>query len=362
MKTVYIDTETTGLNPESDEVVEIAIIDDAGAALLDTLVKPERITSWPDAQKIHGISPAMVAEAPTLAELLPAIRAATEGSRVVIYNAAFDEPFIPGLAEWAADIQCAMLAFAEFAGEWSEYRGGYRWHKLVVAARHVSFEWPSSAHRAAADALACRAVWRYLDNPAERQRVELEREAAQALAMDEARERQREAQHAYHMDSFWRHWWLRRYGTGQHWAKFLHGNDSLDALPLVFFGKPAALLELEDAGLPVYRNKTEIPAMLRPANHFPKEQWIRDALMPSAVYVGKKTGWNLYHENELERIKARYPLRFASTSPWLLTSTQLQKQGVSREQIAAMKPVAERQNPYTHRWYGLYLPPDTENM
>lgn len=362
LETVYLDTETTGLTPGHDEVIEIGIVDHAGQSILSSLVKPERATAWPDAERINHISPAMVAGAPTLAELLPAIRAATEGRRVVIYNAAFDTAFVPGLEQWAAEICCAMLAFAEFAGEWNEERGSYRWHRLAVAARHVCFEWPGDAHRATADAQACRAVWHYLTEPAERHRVELEHAAALERAAESVREHQRADRHAHRMDQFWRHWWLRQYGTGQHWVNRLHINEREDAMSRVFFGKPLDLLQLEDAGLPVYHRQAEIPAMLHPANRFPKEQWIRDALMPSAVYVGQKTGWNLYHESELERIRARYPLRFAPAPPDLLTATQLQKQGLTREQVARLKPQAERQNPYTKRWYRLYLPPAQENL
>jgi DNA polymerase III epsilon subunit-like protein len=360
MQTVYLDTETTGLDAARDEVIEIGIVDDAGQPLLSSLVKPERATAWPNAERINGISPAMVAGAPALAELLPAIRAATEGKRVVIYNAGFDVPFVPGLDQWAAEIRCAMLAFAEFAGEWSEDRGSYRWQKLAVAARHVCFEWPGDAHRATADAQACRAVWRYLTEPAERHRVELEHAASQEQTAERMREHQRADRHAHRMDQFWRHWWLRRYGAGQHWVNRLHITEREDAMSRVFFGKPLALLQLEDAGLPVYRSRAEIPAMLRPANHFPKEQWIRDALMPSAVYVGQKTGWHLYHESELDRLKEKYPLRFAPAAPWLVTATKLKKNGLSREQIARLRPVAERQNPYTRRWHPLYAPQEAD--
>ena len=57
MKTVYLDAETTGLH-ESDEIVELAIIDDDdGKILLNTLVKPIVHTYWPKAQRVHGISP-----------------------------------------------------------------------------------------------------------------------------------------------------------------------------------------------------------------------------------------------------------------------------------------------------------------
>ena len=170
---VYLDTETTGLRRGVDEVLEIAICADDGSPLLDTLVRPVRQTSWDEAQDIHGITPAMVQSAPTLEELAPCIRAAVQGAVVVIYNAAFDQGMLPGLLDGAAHIECCMEAYAKHNGEWSSYFGNWRWVPLSSAAEQVCHEWgANAAHRAAADALACRSVWRYLQDPEERVRVE----------------------------------------------------------------------------------------------------------------------------------------------------------------------------------------------
>ena len=64
MDTVYLDTETTGLSAE-DEIVEITIIDDNGEPLINTLLKPVNHTHWPDAERVHGISPIDIRHAPT---------------------------------------------------------------------------------------------------------------------------------------------------------------------------------------------------------------------------------------------------------------------------------------------------------
>ncbi|EMR9556145.1 cytoplasmic protein, partial [Salmonella enterica] len=69
-------------------------------------------------------------------------------------------------------------------------------------------------------------------------------------------------------------------------------------------------------------------------------------------------GWPLYHASEAERLRALYPLRLATpaTDPGkqLLTRTALLKAGYSRATIAAMTPVAERQNRHSGDWYPLY--------
>ena len=73
MRTVFLDLETTGLDPRADEIVEIGILDEDGQVLLDTLVRPVRHRSWPGAQRVDGIAPADVQDAPTLDELRPRI-------------------------------------------------------------------------------------------------------------------------------------------------------------------------------------------------------------------------------------------------------------------------------------------------
>ena len=73
MRTVFLDLETTGLDPRTDEILEIGILDDAGTVLLDSLVRPERHRRWPGAEAIHGIAPEDVADAPKLEELRPRI-------------------------------------------------------------------------------------------------------------------------------------------------------------------------------------------------------------------------------------------------------------------------------------------------
>lgn len=165
METVFLDTETTGLysiySLGTDEIVEIAIVDDRGQPIIDSLVKPRYAKTWPDAQRINGISPADVAGAPTLESLLPDIRAAVAGRMVVGYNMSFDTSFFADDVFADSIIECAMLAYAEHVGDWNEYRGCYRWHKLSVAAAATGYT-GTKWHRALGDALAARHVWRYL--------------------------------------------------------------------------------------------------------------------------------------------------------------------------------------------------------
>ena len=151
MNTVYLDTETTGVT-DDDEIVEITIIDDNGKPLINTLVKPAYHSSWPGAERVHGISPIDVRNAPAQSQISDDIRKVVKDTRVVIYNAPFDSKFLPELED-AAEIKCAMRAFAEWNNS--------RWIKLTNATKIIGYEW-EGAHRALADTLALRAVWKFI--------------------------------------------------------------------------------------------------------------------------------------------------------------------------------------------------------
>lgn len=152
--TLYLDTETTAFSPPNgDRIVELAIVDDAGRKLLDTLVDPER--SIPrDAAAIHGITDSMVRGMPTLRTIMPALKRIVVGSKhVVIYKSTFDAPFFPDSLWRGVKVDCAMRRFAEL-------HGSGRWQKLHVAAAHCGHVWSGKQDRALADALTARTVCR----------------------------------------------------------------------------------------------------------------------------------------------------------------------------------------------------------
>ena len=363
---VYLDLETTGLTP-ADEVVAIGILDAQGAPLLDTLVRPQGLTAWPEAQRLHGISPDDVATAPTWAELVPEIEAAVQDRHVVIYNAAFDCRFLGPLLAGCAQTRCCMEAWAHYVGEWSDYWGGYRWHKLVEAAAEVDFDWESESrgdrpHSAVADARACRAVWQYLHDPQLRAGVEA-LQAWRAQAEDaawQAQRRQRQLQ--ARLEGFIDYWWLGRSGPA-HWAS-RHPNPG-NELAVLFTGTSLRGLELLATFDTCYRSKAEIPADLKPGGWFHSSAWYQRELQATAAFVGRRQAYPLFPVSEKARLDVKFALRLAPVGPTpdagLANRTQLQSLGYSRKQIAALSPVAELYNSVGHFWYPVYrvLPPET---
>ena len=161
---LVLDTETTGLGDDA-EVVELAVIDCAGAVLLDTLVRPSGPVPA-EAAAIHGITDAMLADAPTWSEIHARFCDLVEGRQVVIYSREFDVRVINQTARRyglqapqgfdlvldRGPIHCAMQAYARFRGEWSEEKGQYRWQKLSAAAAQQGVT-VTNAHRALGDCL-----------------------------------------------------------------------------------------------------------------------------------------------------------------------------------------------------------------
>lgn len=161
-RTVFIDTETTGLDG-SAEIVDIAVVGVYGQVLLNTLVHPKRPIPF-GASNIHGIFDRDVADAPLWDAVYPLLAALLIDRPVVIYNVEYDRKIIHqccqelGLEpiQHAQTWQCAMLAHAEFIGEPGKWGRRYRWHKLEKAA--AGFGIAPGGHRALSDAEACRQV------------------------------------------------------------------------------------------------------------------------------------------------------------------------------------------------------------
>lgn len=88
---IFLDTETTGLDPEADEILQISVMNNSGEILLNSYIRPEHKTEWTAAEAINHISPQMVKNAPLMSDIAPLISKIMSGAKVAVaYNIDFD--------------------------------------------------------------------------------------------------------------------------------------------------------------------------------------------------------------------------------------------------------------------------------
>ena len=158
---LVLDTETTGLGV-LDRIVEIAVINQDGDVLLDTLVNPGMLIPS-NVITIHGITNEMVRDQPLFSDILPQLAEILTGQPIVIYNVRFDTRFLSrsGLNVKNYDFQCAMLMYAKFFGKWSSYHDNWRRQSLENACIACNIPY-TNMHRAVADCEATRQLVQFM--------------------------------------------------------------------------------------------------------------------------------------------------------------------------------------------------------
>ena len=104
-----LDTETTGLDSQRHEIIEIAVKSPLG--IFHSLVKPQHIeTAEPRALEMNGYAanPARWDSAPTIEEVLPAVLLHLAGCIMAGHNVSFDKAFLESAY---INMYCARLPF-----------------------------------------------------------------------------------------------------------------------------------------------------------------------------------------------------------------------------------------------------------
>jgi DNA polymerase III epsilon subunit-like protein len=163
---IVLDIETTGLQcrPRGtdafqkdgaafDEILQLAIVDDAGDSLFYESFKPRYKKSWKPAQKIHGIMSSDVKDKAHFEDRRGEIQNIINTSTLIVaYNAEFDLGFLSA-QEIELDKRryvCLMKEFARVYGAKRKYGGGYIWQSLDTCAQYYGVSNPHM-HNALSD-------------------------------------------------------------------------------------------------------------------------------------------------------------------------------------------------------------------
>lgn len=150
---IAIDTETTGLKPGGNDVIEVSAVlfhDFEPVEVFSTLIKPRKPIP-PDATAINGITDDMVQDAPRFYEIAPALETYLKKLPLVGHNIAFDlrHLFVNGLGSVDQHVIYDTLALSKkFCDD------DILDHKLATVCKECLI-YMDDAHRATADALAC---------------------------------------------------------------------------------------------------------------------------------------------------------------------------------------------------------------
>lgn len=152
---VAVDLETTGLEFEKDEIIEVALVrfeNGVPTENVDYLVKPTTAVLRPFIESLTGITNADIADAPDFASVAGSICSFIGDLPIVAHNATFDSKFLKNTMEKAGipfdhavwdSLTLSRIAFQDVPN-----------HRLDTLTQELNIE-RSRAHRALPDAEAC---------------------------------------------------------------------------------------------------------------------------------------------------------------------------------------------------------------
>jgi DNA polymerase III subunit epsilon len=167
---VVVDTETTGLRPGPDRVIEVAAVRLRGGSVIDSfhsLVNPGRRLP-PFIVKFTGITPEMVETAPTAKEILPDFFSFIEDATLVGHNLGFDINFLAYEARLLGQ-SCALDGLDTILLA-RRFLPGLKRFKLDMVAEHLKIQ-ALHRHRALGDAEVTAAVFLRILERAQQQGV-----------------------------------------------------------------------------------------------------------------------------------------------------------------------------------------------
>lgn len=165
-RVLFFDLELTGVY-DHDEIISISIVDGNERLIMDTLIRPVHTRRWKRTEKIHGITPEMVQDAPTLAELTPRIKEIfAAADNLIAFGVSTDYSHIKYIyetekerAELHDKVRCASNEFVRFL---QEHRPDVSHASLIDAMQCFGVDWKGIPHSSLADTYACCRIWHKL--------------------------------------------------------------------------------------------------------------------------------------------------------------------------------------------------------
>ena len=165
-RVLFFDLELTGVY-EHDEIISVSIVNGREELMMDTLVRPEHTKRWKRTEKIHGITPAMVQDAPTLRELTPRIKELfAQADNLIAFGVSTDYSHIKYIYDTEeerqalhAKVRCCANEFVRYI---HEHRPDVAHASLIDAMECFGVGWNGIPHSSLADTYACGQVWHKL--------------------------------------------------------------------------------------------------------------------------------------------------------------------------------------------------------
>ena len=165
-RVLFFDLELTGFY-DRDEIISISVVNGNGKVVMDTFVKPTHSKKWKKTEKIHGITPEMVQDSPTLEQLIPDIKHLFYNcDSIIAYGISTDFSHIKTIYETEEEqnelhdkISCCANEFVRYI---HEHRPDVVHASLTDAMDVLEIAWDGIPHSSIADTIACKKVWERL--------------------------------------------------------------------------------------------------------------------------------------------------------------------------------------------------------
>ena len=165
-RVLFFDLELTGFY-DRDEIISVSVVNGFGEVVMNTFVKPVHTKKWKKTEKIHGITPDMVQDSPTLEELIPEIKQMfANADAIIAYGVSTDFSHIKMIYETEEEREALHAKICCCANEFVRYIHEHRpdvvHASLTDAMECLGIEWDGVPHSSIADTIACRKVWERL--------------------------------------------------------------------------------------------------------------------------------------------------------------------------------------------------------